>query len=192
MRRHTDLSDPQTHQQWQEHGTRTHLPAHRYGNVVLASRLNHHPDQTQNGRITLPVKVGHPLIRPINRESVLNQVIGPKREKIDLAGKLFGHDGCGRDFNHHANRHLAPKRHPLLLKILDYIAQDHSSLSEFQQRRNEREHDPQIAELGRAQCGSQLRLEELQILQTQPDTANAQRRIDAVGVGRPQCPRHLV
>ena len=65
--------------------------------VTLGNGVGH---QAQHGRMHRVIKMSHRLVGPVNRQGVLNQVIGANRQKVKVLQKdLERERGC-RDFNH--------------------------------------------------------------------------------------------
>jgi hypothetical protein len=47
----------------------------------------HMPQQPQYGRVQRLVPIRHPLVHAVNRQRVLDQIVGADREEVDLAGE---------------------------------------------------------------------------------------------------------
>ena len=58
-------------------------------------------DQPQKGWVERLIQVGNRIIAPVGRKAVLNQVIGPDTEEVDLLSQLIGIQRRQRYFDHH-------------------------------------------------------------------------------------------
>ena len=150
MRRHAQPSDPHPNQQRNKLRIRTHLPADRHRDVALSGGLDHVADQPQNRRIARTVQVGHVRIGPVDRQSVLDQVVGADRKEIDLPGKLVRQERGRGNLDHHTDGDVSFERNPLILEIFLDVLQDHLRLAELQERGDQREHDGDVAQRRRA------------------------------------------
>ena len=52
------------------------------------------------------VKVGDFFVHPIDRQGVLNQIVGPDAEKIYPFGQGIGNQGRGRNLDHRADLNI--------------------------------------------------------------------------------------
>src|SRR5262249_23531783 len=76
--------------------------------------------QPLHRRVRRAEQIGHPLVRPIHRQRVLHQVVGPDRKEIDLARERIGHQRRRRHLHHHPHFDLAVELDPLLQQILHH------------------------------------------------------------------------
>ena len=54
------------------------------------------------------VQIRDMLVVAVDRQRVLDQVVGPDREEIDFGCEFIRQDGGRRDLDHHAHGHVAP------------------------------------------------------------------------------------
>ena len=67
------------------------------------SGVNHVLDQPQKGWVERLIQVGNRVIAPVGRKAVLNQVIGPDTEEVDLLSQLIGIQCSQWHFDHHSD-----------------------------------------------------------------------------------------
>ena len=126
------------------------------------------------------VKIRDLFIYPIDRKRILNEIVCPDTEKIDLACKRACTDGSAWDFDHRANfdsfSHLDLRAAQLLFAFLEHA----DGAAQFIQPRDHRKHDLDIAHGAGAENGAQLRFENVLILETKPDSAPAKERVQLI------------
>ena len=83
--------------------TVTSLPA-------LTARPDDGPDQPQDGRVEGLVEVGNELVRPVDRQVILDEVVRPDAQVIHLLEEMVGHGRGRRDLDHRAEGDLLIER----------------------------------------------------------------------------------
>ena len=106
----------------------THLTTHANRYVMLIGYRECHFDHTDHGRIGTRVQIGHILIAAINRQAVLDEVIGADAEKVDLFDKTVHHQDGRWHLHHHAYLDIPVESNPRLFQILHRVSQHHFSL----------------------------------------------------------------
>ena len=67
-------------------------------------RLDRELDQAQHRRVQRVVEIGDLLVAAVDRERVLDEVVGADGEEIALAGERVGGERRARHLDHHAQR----------------------------------------------------------------------------------------
>ena len=94
------------------------------------------------------VKMRDSFVHPIDRNRVLDQVVRPDAEEIDLAREGIGRDRRARNLDHSADFHLATF---FLANFVPAFVQDSFGVAQFFETGNHREHDFHVADRARAQ-----------------------------------------
>ena len=102
----TELIHSQAEQQRNEREVARHLAANAHPDVVRMRGVRHHLEQTQDRRMRRLVEMRDPLVDPIHRDRVLDEIVRADAEEIDLAREPFGRDGRARNFDHRADFRL--------------------------------------------------------------------------------------
>ena len=160
-----------------------HLTAERNWLGIKRRHINrptHQPDQRRVLRI---IKAPNLFIAAVNRQRVLHQIVRADAEKIDLLPKGFEHNHRRRNLDHNAKRNRVVERHPLFVELLADIGKNHLRLPELHNRRDQREHDAQLAVGARPQNGAELLAEHSGIAQRKANAPNPHERIalDLIG-----------
>ena len=81
-------------------GSAGHFTAHKDPDIFFpghVGRMLEHPD---DGRVQGLEQMGNLLVAAVDCQGVLNEVIGPDTEKIDIVGDDIGHDHRRGDLYH--------------------------------------------------------------------------------------------
>ena len=115
------------------------------------------------------------VIGAINRQAVLDQIVGADAEEVRFVSKQIDRQRCRRHFDHDADRHRW-RRDAALFQRLDRVRHGLPRESELLHARHEGEHDPQRPVHGGAEQRAELRLKHFFERQAQPQSAEAKRR----------------
>ncbi len=143
---------------------------------------DHVAHQLEHRRVCRAEQPRHLLVGAIDRQRVLDQVVGSDREEVDLLGEGVGHQRCAGDLDHHPDGDLPAELDPLVLQVLHDVVEDHLGLAQLHQRADHGEHDADVALGAGAHDGAQLALEHGDVVQAHADRAVAQERV-ALGTG---------
>ena len=121
--------------------------------------------------------MGDFFIQPIDRQRVLNEVVGADAEKLHPFGEAAGGQRCGRDFDHRAGLQVLVER-DVFVPQLSFVNFDQGvGLVEFIQAGDHGIHYLDVASSARTQDGAELVPKDLALLQAKPDRAPAEERI---------------
>ena len=126
--------------------------------------------QAQHRRVQRLVAIGHALVGAIDRQRVLDQIVGADGEEVDFAREQRRGERRRRHFDHDADRHVGAVD-AARLELGARLVEQRPRRAHFLHRRHEREHDPQRAVRRRAQQRAQLRLEDRRLRQAEADAA---------------------
>ena len=132
-------------------------------------RPAHHHDDAQNRRVQRLVQARHAIVGPVNRQAVLNQIVGANGEEIHLFGEQVRRVGRCRDLDHGADR---DGRHGLALsgELGVHLGHQTARLPDLLDTGDKGEKDPERAVAGGPEEGADLRPEQIRAreAQTQP------------------------
>ena len=81
-RRRTQFVHPQAQQEWSEDRVAGHLAAYADPNLMPVRCVHGGFDQPHDGRMRRLVKMSDLLVHPIDRQRILNQIVGADAEKL--------------------------------------------------------------------------------------------------------------
>ena len=114
-----------------------------------------------------------PFINPIHSDGVLDQVICADAEKVDFTSQGICNQGRTRHFDHDSKFNIFCKSCALFAEFGLAGFQYLLCLSQLGQAGDHREHDANITKSAGTQNSSQLRLENVRAIETEPDRATA-------------------
>ena len=121
------------------------------------------------------------LVRAIDGERVLNEVIGPEREKIDLGREQVGGHRRRRNFDHGAERDVVGHGDSALEDVFARFLQEDPHASDFFDARDHRDEDAQVASRRRGEQSAQLCRKHLGPREAEPHAPKAEDRVRLVG-----------
>jgi len=77
---------------------------------------DHVAHQLEHRRVCRAEQPRHLLVGAIDRQRVLDQVVGSDREEVDLLGEGIGHQRCAGDLDHHPDGDLSAELDALVLQ----------------------------------------------------------------------------
>ena len=176
-RRDAQLIHPEPQQQQGKIRLPGHLTADPHPEAVPMRRLNGHLDQPQHRRMRRLVKMRDAVVEPVNRQRVLDQIVGPDAEEPHMTRQTIRHDDRRGNFDHRPNLHRLVKRKPLPAQLRATVVQKRVGLLQFLHTRNHRVHELHVPMRARSEDRTQLGPEKLLPLETEPDRAPSQERI---------------
>jgi hypothetical protein len=161
--RHAHLAQAESQKELRVHHAAAHLSANVGRHTGLPRHVQRSPQLSQHRGIARVVEIRHLLVAPIDRQRVLDQVVGADRHEVDLPDERIEHDHRRRRLDHHPHRHLRIERDAVLRQILHHVGEHHPRLPEFDDRGNERKKDADIPQGARPEDGPQLRAKHRQL-----------------------------
>ncbi len=142
-------------------------------------------DQMQHRGVQRIVQVRHRVVGAVDRQRVLDQVVGAERQEVQLLHEHRQRQRRRRDLDHAADLDALVVGHALVVELLLRLLDEGERLLDFVRVRHHRQQDPHAAVLRGAQDGAQLREEHLRLGQAVADRAQAKRRDWASARRRP-------
>ena len=118
-----------------------HVPADGHVSPMVTSRIDNPLDRPQDRRVVGDVEACDPLVRPVHRKDVLDEIIGPDGKEVGFAREGVNQLHDRGEFDHHADLRAVVVGHPFSLKGGDATAEDLPCFLELFQRGDHREHD---------------------------------------------------
>ena len=123
------------------------------------------------------VVVGRALVLAIGREHVLDEVVGSEAEEIDLLRQGPGHQGRRRHLDHRAHRDVWIEALSLGGELVLHLPQHFARLSHVLDPDDHGKEDGNGMPSAHSQEGAQLRLQDVDVPEQEPDAAFGERRI---------------
>ena len=134
-------------------------------------------DQTQQRRVQWLVEIADVLIRPIDRERILNEVVRSNREEVRLLREDVRDHRRRRNFDHDSDLEVRVVFDTFGVQLFSELADERPHLSQFLHAGDERKHDLQISDDRGAQQRAQLRAEHVAVLHAQAQSTKSEDRI---------------
>ena len=131
---------PQPIEQPQQQRIRRHLAADRHRNAAAHGAAPHLPQQAQHRRVQRLVAIGHALVGAIDRQRVLDEIVGADGEEVDLAREQRRGERRRRHLDHDADRHVGGVD-AARLELRPRLGEQRARRADLVHRRHEREHD---------------------------------------------------
>ena len=87
---HAELIHSQAEKQWNQGEVARHLAANSHPDVVGMRRVRHHLKKAQDRWMRRLIEIRDPLVDPVHRDRVLNEIVCADAEKIDFARQPVG------------------------------------------------------------------------------------------------------
>ena len=179
-RAHADLVQPR-HAQAHHQRQISHVPRHLAADAdphAVGRRLRHDlVQQSQKRRLARIVQFGHTCVRPVRREHILTEVVGPDADEIhDLRQLIDDHRRRGH-LQHDPHGHVRIVRHALLRELPLHPRDPLAEPLRLTHRRHHRGHHLHRSMRRSAADRPQLRTQQVQLPPIQPHPAAAQKRI---------------
>ena len=165
------MPQAETEQQPREVNVAGHLAAHGNRHIGRIRLTDHAGHQMQHGRVQWIEQMRDAIVGTIDRQRVLNEVVGADREKIELPQKHRQRNRRGRNFDHAADQNVIVEFAPLFLQLFFRARNGEQGLPDFADRSQHRNQDTHIAIARRAQQGTQLRIEDRRFREAIADRA---------------------
>ena len=107
--------------------------------------VRHHLQQTQDRRVERVVEPSYLAGAAVHGQGVLRQVVSTETEQVDLIGKLVGHQGNGRHFDHDPQLAILRKSLPRLPQLVFGLIEQRAGTPQLVQARNHRQQDLHFA-----------------------------------------------
>ncbi len=176
---HRELAQAEPEQEARHGGIARHLPAHRdrgLGALCAADGLR---DQLQHRGVQRIVQVRHRIVGAVDRERVLDQVVGADRQEIEVAGEVFQRQRRSGHLDHAADRDAPVIRDPLAVEHFLGVPDRGERLLHLVGVGEHRDEQAYLSVARSAQDRAQLREEHLRLGETEADRAKAERRVRA-------------
>ncbi len=138
-------------------------------------------DEPDDGRMGRLIKMADPFVQPVDRNRVLDEIVGTDAEEIDLPREYVGDDRRARDLDHRADFHVLVERDPFVAQLLAALLKDPVGAPQLIHPGDHRVHHAHVSDGAGSQNGAQLGLEDIDPLQTKPNGAPSQERIELLG-----------
>ena len=159
-----------------------HFAAHGYRLAHAVGGADDVGEQAHHGGVGGLVEIGDGIVAAIDRQGVLDQIVGADGYEVEIFEQA-GHGECGgRDFDHAADFDVA-EGFAALGELAAGGVQVDQALFELGQAGNHRPHHFDFAEHGGAQNGAHLGAEHHRLGVAQTDAGEPQRGVGG-GVGR--------
>ena len=178
---HGKTAQAQTQQQPRETGIAGHFPTDGDRLAGIDRGLDRHRQQLQHRRVQRIVQMRHGFIGTVDRQRVLDQVIGADRQEIDIFEEHAGGEGRRRHLDHGSEQDLAID-HALVIQLLARRFQHLQGLTDFTLMGQHRDQHMNAPKGRSTQDGAQLGQEHGRLGQAPADGAQAQRRIQVRGI----------
>ena len=119
----------------------------------------------------------HRFVRPVNRQRVLDQIVGANRYEIKVLEQTAHHDGSRRNFNHGPQLHRPVGGAPRIQLSLRQFDLRHDAVR-FMLVRDHRKQQMHFAKRRRPQNSAQLGAEHGWLRQAPANGAQPQRRVE--------------
>ena len=143
---HAERAETHSDEQRHHQGIGGHLTADRNRRLRAPGGDRRGPEQSQHRRRGRLVVSGQPLVRAVDRQSVLDKVIRAHAEEVSVARELIHGQRCRGNLNHRTDRHIR-RRSDVARRRPDELPH----LLELVGVRHKREQDAQRAGAGCAQ-----------------------------------------
>ena len=117
------------------------------------------------------VQVADVLVRPIDGQRVLNEIVRADGEEIRLGGQNVRDNRGGRHLDHDSDRNIGIVRDSLGIQLRAQLAHERLHLPQLLHAGDDREHDLDLAERRGAKQRAQLRAEHVAMFHAQPQSA---------------------
>ena len=179
---HRKIAQPEAQQQPRETQLPSHFATHGNRRLRLVCSANRLRNELQHGWMQRVVHVGHGVVRAINRQRVLDQIVRTNRQKVETLGEIRQRQHGSRNFDHAANWHVVVKRHTQRHQLSFSASNKSQCLGDFVCVGNHRDQDAQTPIRARAQDGAQLRHEKLGLGKAQTNRAQPERWVVTVAI----------
>src|SRR5690625_2260031 len=126
------------------------------------------------------IKMRNPIIQPIDRQQILNQILRPDAEKIRLFRELLRTKRRARNFDHAPDLHFTIEWNLFAIKLLPNLLQQRICLPQLFNPADHRIHHFDFTKMTRPQNRPKLILETLRKLETEPNRPKSEKRIRLV------------
>ena len=109
------------------------LAAKRHIDTRATTRSNHLFHEIQDRRRRACVKIGNTLVAAVDRQRVLDEVVGADREERALVGECARHQRGARHLDHDSGLDRAIEGDAFFVELFTNIVQDHLRLSQLHQ-----------------------------------------------------------
>ena len=174
---HRQVGEAEAEEEPRQPGLARHFAADGDGHVGLVRRGNRHCDQLQHRRVQRIVEVRHRVVRAVDGERVLDQVVGADRQEVETLEERGNREHRRRDFDHAADRHPGIERDALVAQRLLRLRDHRERLVDLADRDQHRNQDLDLAVVRRAQDRPELREEQPRLGQAEAHRPKAERRI---------------
>ena len=154
---HRELAQAEAEQQARQAHVAGHFAAQRDRRLRFVAGFNDMRDQVDHRRMQRVIEMRHGVVAAVDRQRVLNQVVGADRQKIEALGEGLNDQCGGRNFNHAADLDLAVVGNELVFEFLPRLRDESQSLIDFRCTHQHRDQDAQLAVVRGAQQRAQLR-----------------------------------
>ena len=137
--------------------------------------VSDHFKQTQHGRMRGLIKMRDPFVHAIDCNRVLNKIVCSNAEEIDLVREHVGGNSGTGNFDHRAHLRLFADIDLRRAQLFLALIQDRYCAPQLIDAGDHREHYFHIAERAGAKNGTQLRFENIDVLQAKTDSAPAKK-----------------
>ena len=117
------------------------------------------------------------LVRAVDGQRVLDEVVRADREEIDFLGEDLGLEGGRRHLDHDADRDVVVVFDALVLEVLGDVADDALGLAKFGDVGDQGKKHLDVAGDGGAEDRADLRLEQVEVLEAETDAPAAEHRV---------------
>ena len=103
------------------------------GMPALSAAADGHGDQLQHRRVQRVIEVRHGIVGAVDRQGVLDQVVGADGQKIQVLGEGVHRQRRGGNFDHAADRDAGIEGHAFRRQLLLGVADQVQGLAQFGQ-----------------------------------------------------------
>ena len=156
---------------------RRHLPADGNPQSPVRRGVRDPAHQIENRRMQRLIEIGDRLVSTVDRQGVLDQIVGADGEEVDLAGQAIGDERRRRHLHHHSQRDIGIARHAPGLEIALHVTQDGAGAAHLPDIADHGQQHADLAVRRRPQDAAQLRAEQVLVLQAEADAPESQHGI---------------
>ena len=158
-------------------GVGGHLAAYRYAFSHPVRLINDAFEQAQHPGMKGLVEVGDFLVVPIDRDRVLDQVIRPDRNEINMSDDQVRYQRGGRNFDHRSHLKVGIEAHSLFLQLSFGDFKEPKRLFQLSNPADHRKHDVRFSERGSTKNRPHLRQEYILVLQAKTNRSETENRV---------------
>src|SRR5210317_1458870 len=127
------------------------------------------------------VKVGNMLVAAIDRQTILDQIVGANREKIDFFSQQISNQNSRRGLNHDADFDIFIEDNTFRDQVLPYSLKELLTEADLCYTGDHREHNAKRSERRSPENRPQLNPEQVNLFERESDGTQAHRRIHFIG-----------